>query len=94
MRIVYLVLLIAAFAAVHLLLGGTRLLFALPGYGVISLAAALSVFSLRRVSVAPQRLAIVSAVIFFGCIAVRAALSPVAYLAWPDLFSAFACLAP
>lgn len=93
MRIAYLVLLIVAFAAVHLLIGGARLLFALPGYGLIALAAAVSVYSLRRVSVAPQRFAVVSAVIFFGYIALRAALSPVAYLAWPDLFSAFACAA-
>lgn len=93
MRIAYLVLLIAAFAAVHLLIGGTRLLFALPGYGVIAVGAAASIVSLRRVSVAPQRLALVSALVFFGYLACRAAFSPVAYLAWPDLFSAVACAA-
>ncbi len=82
---------ILAFGAVHLLIGGTRLLFALPGYGLIAFVAVVSVFSLRRVSVAPQRLAVGSALIFFGYIALRAALSPVAYLAWPDLYTAFAC---
>ena len=81
------------FGAVHLLIGGTRLLFALPGYGLIAFAAMLTVCSVRRVTVAPQRLAVATATLFFGYIAVRAAFSPVAYLAWPDLFSAVACLA-
>lgn len=93
MRIAYLVLLVVAFAAVHLLIGGTRLLFALPGYGIIALVSLGSVLSLRRVSVAPQRVAVASALMFFGYIALRASFSPVAYLAWPDLFSAFACAA-
>ncbi len=93
MRIACLILVLCGFVAIHLLIGGTRLLYAIPGYGAIAAAAVLSVFVIRRSGSPPLRAAIVSAVVFFIYIAIRAATSPVAYLAWPDLFASLACLA-
>jgi O-antigen ligase len=92
-RIVCLILVLGGFVAIHLLIGGTRLLYAIPGYAAISAAAILSVFSIRRHSAPPQRWAVVSAILFFLYVALRAAMSPVAYLAWPDLFASLSCLA-
>ncbi len=93
MRIVCLILVLIGFVAVHLLLGGTRLLYAIPGYGAIAAAAVLSVFSIRRSTSPPQQWAVVSAMLFFSYVAIRAATSPVEYLAWPDLYASLACLA-
>ncbi len=93
LRIVCLILVLCGFVAIHLLIGGTRLLYAIPGYGAIAAAAMLSVFAIRRSTSPPQRWALVSALAFFSYVALRATTSPVAYLAWPDLFASLACLA-
>lgn len=79
------------FASLHLLIGGTRLVFALPCFAALALAAFLALLA-RREPEAARGLAPWSALLFFGVIAARAATSPFPYLAWPDLTTAAACL--
>jgi O-antigen ligase len=85
-------LLAAAFAIIQVLIGGTRLLFCLPAYGVLALIGLLALFSLRRAKPRPDQICLVSAGIFFGYVITRALLSPVAYLARPDIYSVLAGL--
>lgn len=87
MNVVYAVLLCLAFAVIELLIGGTRLLFSLPAYGILALAALASLVDLRRTKVAPNGLCLVSSALFFGYLFIRALVSPVVYLAWPDEFA-------
>ena len=85
-------LLAAAFTVMQLLLGGTRLLFALPADALLGLAAVLSVLRWKRARAVPDGACVVSAVIFATAIVARGLLSPVPYLAWADLFSVAAAL--
>src|ERR1700730_15025937 len=70
-----------------MLIGGTRLVFRLPAYGLLAAIGLLSVASLRRPKPAPDQLCLVSAAVFFGYVLTRALLSPVAYLARSDIYS-------
>ena len=80
-------LLAAAFATIQALIGGTRLLFSMPAYGLLSLIGLLALFSLGRAKPEPNRFCLVSTVLFFGYILTRALFSPVDYLARPDIYS-------
>ncbi len=80
-------LLAAAFGVIQALIGGTRLLFSLPAYGLLALIGLLALFSLRRPKPLPDQLCLVSSAVFFGYILGRALLSPVDYLARPDIYS-------
>ena len=68
------------------LIGGTRLLFSLPAYGLIALAGVLMVFLLRRAKPQPDVLCLVGSAIFFGYIIGRALVSPAPYVARTDLY--------
>ena len=81
-----------AFTGIEFLIGGTRLLFSLPVYGVLALAALLSLGELRRAKPAPDGLCLGASAVFFGYVLVRALLSPVAYIAWDDEFMVMGCL--
>src|ERR1700737_4276469 len=70
-----------------MLIGGTRLVFSLPAYGLLVAIGLLSVASLRRPKPPPDQLCLVSAAVFFGYVLTRALLSPVAYLARSDIYS-------
>ena len=70
----------------QVLIGGTRLLFSLPAYGLIALAATLLFFQLRRARPAPDVLCLIGSAIFFGYIIGRALLSPAPYAARTDLY--------
>lgn len=83
----------AAFVVEQLLVGGTRLLFALPADVLVGLAAVLSVFLLTKRRPSPDGLCLLAATGFAGYVVGRTLFSPVAYLAWPDAFSAAAALA-
>lgn len=87
MSLLLLFLLAAAFAVMQLLLGGTRLLFALPADALLGLAAGLSILRWKRARSVPDGFCVVSAVLFAAAIVARGVLSPVPYLAWPDIFS-------
>jgi O-antigen ligase len=80
-------LLAAAFATIQALIGGTRLLFSMPAYGLLSLIGLLALFSLGRAKPEPNRFCLVSTVLFFGYILARALFSPVDYLTRPDIYS-------
>ena len=86
------VLLVLALAAIQVLIGGTRLLFSLPAYGILAAIGFLALFSLRRVKPAPSQLCLLSATLFLGYILARAFTSPVDYLARPDIYSVLAGL--
>jgi len=85
-------LVVAALLLIQALIGGTRLLFAFPAYGVLAVAAVLSLLGFRRTRPWPDQICLVSAVIFFGYILIRAATSPVDYLARYDIYSVVAGL--
>lgn len=81
----------AGFASLHLLIGGTRLVFALPCFAALFLAAVLALPA-RREADAARGLAPWTALLFLGLIIARASISPFPYLAWPDLTTGVACL--
>lgn len=80
-------LLAASFATIQVLIGGTRLVFSLPAYGLLAIAGLLGVFSLRRVKPEPNQLCLFSAVVFFGYVLGRAFFSPDGYLARADIYA-------
>ena len=92
MNVLYVLLLSAALVVVELLIGGTRLLFALPADLVLATAAVLSLVSLRRPKAPPSRFCLGASAIFFGYVLYRGLTSPVAYIAWPDEFTVLGAL--
>ena len=74
------------FAIVQVLIGGTRLLFSLPAYGIVGVAAVFVVFMLRRAKPEPDALCLLGSALFFGYIIGRALLSPAPYVARTDLY--------
>lgn len=91
MNYAILALVVLAFLGIQTLIGGTRLLFSLPAYGVLALVAGLSIWG-RRDGTAPRGICLGVVTIFFAWILGRAALSPVPHLWWPDFFMVLACL--
>jgi O-antigen ligase len=93
LNVIYLGLLVAAFFCVHALVGGTTLLFALCAYAIVAVASVLCVFSGSRVRVPANATCLFASGIFFGYVLLRAAFSPVSYLARPDMYMVVASLA-
>jgi O-antigen ligase len=91
-NVVFLILLGLAWAAIECFIGGTRLLYSLPAYGLVSIAALLTLASVRRKRIPPDASCIGATLLLGGWILFRAWHSPVAYLAWPDLFMMTGCL--
>ena len=79
-------LLAIALVGVQVLIGGTRLLFSLPGYAIVALAGILALVSLRRAKPAPDAIALVSTTVFAAYVIGRALLSPAPYVARTDLY--------
>jgi O-antigen ligase len=77
----------ASLALIQILIGGMRLLFSLPAYILLAVAACVSIGLVRRTRLPPDRLCLWSTAIFFTYILIRALLSPVPYLARPDIYS-------
>ena len=92
MLYLYLCLLGVSFLLIEFLIGGTRLVFGLPPYAVLSLAALASVFSLRRLPVPANFRCLISTALFFGYVLIRIVFSPVEYLARFDLLAVLAAL--
>jgi O-antigen ligase len=88
----YLVALCLALIVIQCLVGGSRLLFSLPAYGILALAAVVSLRDLRRPKLPPDGVCLGASALFFGWIIIRALISPVAYLAWADLFMVLGAL--
>ena len=73
--------------------GGMKLLYSLPAYGIIGLAALCSLFQhSRRISIGVRAACLGSAVALAGCVVVRSQFSPVDYLARHDFFMTLAAL--
>ncbi len=85
-------LLIVAFVAIEVLIGGTRMAFSLPAYALVGVVGVLAIFSVRRMGPAPGTWCLSIATIFFAYILVRAYLSPMPYIARSDLYSVLAGL--
>ncbi|MDQ6860748.1 MAG: O-antigen ligase family protein [Verrucomicrobiota bacterium] len=87
-----LLLFFAAFAAIHVLIGGTRLVFSLPSYIAIGVAGSILLFCLRTAKPAPCRVCLIVTALAFAYLLGRAVFSPVPYIARSDLYMMLACL--
>jgi O-antigen ligase len=87
---VLLVLITGAFLLIQARIGGTRPNFCLPAYGLLAAAAVLSILHrpgpLRKMGLAVP----LSAALLFAWITVRAAFSPLPFLAWNDAWMVLA----
>ena len=103
MNFVYIVFLALAWVGIECFVGGTRLLYSLPAYALLSIGALLSVVSIfttagkggqsgRRKRIPPDALCLGSTLLLGLWIILRAWRSPVEYLAWPDFFMMVGCL--
>jgi O-antigen ligase len=90
--IVAMILVVTALLSIQALIGGTRLLFAFPAYGALAIAGVCGALTFRRTRPWPDQICLASAVVFFGYILMRAAASPVDYLARYDIYSVIAGL--
>lgn len=81
-----------AFVVIQVLIGGTRMVFSLPAYGVLGVAGVVAVVSLRTPKPAPSPWCLGMAAIFLSYVLVRASLSPVPYIARSDFNSVLAGL--
>ena len=87
------VLMALGIAAAQAGIGGMKLLYALPAYGIIGLAALCSLFEpARRISTGTSARCLAAAITLAACIVLRAVYSPVDYLARHDLFMVLATL--
>jgi len=90
---VFLVLLIAALSLIQCLIGGTRLLFAFPSYGILGVCGVLTIASAFRIrKERPDSWCLLSCLLLIGYVVGRAQHSPIEYLARPDFFMALGCL--
>lgn len=81
-----------AFIACQILIGGTRLLFAFPTYGVLALVGLAGAWAIPTVRFAADRLCLAGTLVFAIYILIRAFFSPDAYLARFDIYSMLAGL--
>ncbi len=81
------ILLAAAFIAIQVLIGGTRMVFSLPGYALLGGIGILSVLSLRRPKPTPSQACLAITTIVFAYILARAWFSPMPYIARSDIHS-------
>jgi O-antigen ligase len=85
-------LLIAGMVLIQCLIGGTRLVFSIPTYTILAVAAVLSIFMVGKSKATPSLTCLVVSTLFFTYILVRAAVSPVDYLGWQDFYMVLGCL--
>ncbi|MEP6602339.1 MAG: O-antigen ligase [Spartobacteria bacterium] len=85
-------LVVMALWSIQALIGGTRLLFALPAYALLAIGGIISLLAWRAARPAPSRACFWSAAIFFGYMLVRAFLSPAPDLARLDIDAVLAGL--
>jgi len=89
MNTVYVLLLFTALAGIDCLIGGTRLLFSLPAYGVLALGGVLSLFSAFRNKAAPNPACLLSILLLSTYLLIRSWYSPIPYLARGTEFMLF-----
>lgn len=86
-------LLLLAFCIVQTLIGGAKLLYSIPGYTVIAIAAVLTVFPRFVGPIRPVRGPVLATLAFIAYVVGRSLFSPVEYLARTDLYLGLAALA-
>jgi O-antigen ligase len=77
---------------IQLLIGGTRLVFSLKAYALLTVASILSLIVLGRKPAKANLPCLGISALFFGYILYRAATSPWDYLWWQDYYQVIACL--
>lgn len=86
------VVLIFAILLIECMAGGTRLVFSLPSYCLLAVAALATVARRPDGGARPSLACLIVSALFFTYILVRAALSPVTYLWWTDFYMVLGCL--
>ena len=81
------VLLTAGLIVMQALIGGTRLVFGFPSYGLIALAGIVGVFASQKRTPRADQVCLWTSAIFFSYIVLRALTSPAPYVARYDLYS-------
>ena len=81
-----------AIVLIELIVGGTRLVFSLPSYAILALAALLSLGAKLQKEAIPRMSCLVVTAVFFTYILARASLSPIDYIWWEDFYMVLACL--
>ena len=81
-----------AFVAIQVMIGGARMIFSLPSYGVLGVTGLLALLAFRRGLPSPSRVCLAVATAFFAYILARAILSPVPYIIRSDVYSVLAGL--
>jgi O-antigen ligase len=87
------VLLLLAIVVIECAVGGTKLVFSIPSYCLLGLAAFASAFHRRPVDSRPSLVCLAVTAVYFGYILFRASRSPVEYFWWTDYFMVLGCLA-
>ena len=82
----YLTLLLLALVLIECLIGGLRMAFALPSYGILSLAAVSTLLSFRKPQFPANIICLGASLLFFGYLLGRILKSPVEYLARPETY--------
>lgn len=85
-------LLAASIVLIQCLTGGTRLVFALPTYALITLTALLATVSFKSATRRPSGSCLVVTALFFAYMLTRALNPTWDYLGWQDLYQMLACL--
>lgn len=85
-------LVVLALLLTQALIGGAKLLYSIPGYTILAVAALFSVGRLLRERRGPDAICVLTTLCFCGYLIYRAAVSPVEYLARPDLYLVLGCL--
>jgi O-antigen ligase len=80
-------LVLAALLAMQALIGGTRLIYALPAYAILAAAGSVAACGILVRRPSPSGSCLIGSAIFFGYIIIRAAISPAPYLARIDIIS-------
>ncbi|CAN5751936.1 hypothetical protein BH20VER1_BH20VER1_07410 [soil metagenome] len=82
-----LLLLVAAFGAIQVLIGGTRMAFSLPSYALLGVAGVLALLTVRQPKAPASHPCLAVAAVFLAYILGRALSSPVPYLTRSDIYS-------
>jgi O-antigen ligase len=93
MQILFAFLLFAAFAVAQALIGGAKMLYSIPAYALVALAALLALIPALRKPSKPRVGCVAATLCFIGYILWRGWNSPVEYLARTDLMIALGALA-
>ncbi|MEY2546786.1 MAG: hypothetical protein QOG48_1903 [Verrucomicrobiota bacterium] len=91
-EIVLAALVVAALLSAQALIGGTRFVFAVPAFALLTLAGLISALLLGASKPVADRVCFWTAILFFGYVIVRAIFSPAPYLARSDITAVLAGL--